>query len=99
MWSLLLVSFRDTKNLVPRKDYILKEKKIISFKTKGDKKRVGSQLFLLWFSQAPWHQGIFPKSPPFSIFTPKMFNNQVRDGLVWFQFSKDTRVGSLLEYP
>ena len=38
-----------------------------------------------------WHQVIFPKGPPFSIVTPKTFNVQVRDGLVWFRFSKDTR--------
>lgn len=38
-----------------------------------------------------WHQATFPKSLPFSILAPQMFNNQVRDGLVWFHLSEDTR--------
>ena len=41
---------------------------------------------------ASWHQTIFPKGNPFSIVAPSLFHNQVRDGLVSFQTSKDTRI-------
>ena len=50
-------------------------------------KRQKPQYFIL-----SWHQTIFPKSPPFSIVAPSLFNYQVRDGLVLVQSSKDTRM-------
>ena len=44
-----------------------------------------------------WHQVIFPKGPPLSIFTSYAFHNQVRDGLVWFHASIDTRNNRVTE--
>ena len=43
-----------------------------------------------------WHQAIFPKGLPLSIVTPKTFNYQIRDGLVWIRISKDTKIFNIL---
>lgn len=62
-------------------------------KEANSKNKVGSQTLFekRQHKFISWHQVIFPQGPPWSIFTSYAFHNQVRDGLVWFHASVDTR--------